>query len=244
MESIEELSEFGLSRQEASLYLCLLSEGELNGYELCKLTGISRSNVYTGLSGLVGNGAAWLLEGDSTRYRAVPVDEFCGNRLRRLQGIRESLAARLPLKKPAAGGYLTIRGAQAIADRMHNLVAEARERIYLALDSVLLDRIISALEAAARKGLKIVAIVEATDAARMAQACPAATIHVGHPGKDQIRLIIDSSHVLTGDMRGGSAASCLCSTQKNLVDLFKDAIKNEIRLIQLGQPNHDQEEPS
>jgi sugar-specific transcriptional regulator TrmB len=243
MDVIADLSDFGLSRQEAAIYLCLLAEGELNGYELCKLTGISRSNVYTGVAGLVGQGAAWLIEGDSTRYRAVPIDEFCGNRIRRLQDVRDKLVASLPAQKAAVGGYLTIRGEQAIADRMHNLVQEARQRIYLSLDSSLLDRILASLETAGRRGLKIVAILNAADSPRLARVCPEAIIHDGQPGRNQIRLIIDSSHVLTGDMSGGTAASCLCSTQKNLVDLFKDALKNEILLIQMGQPNQNQEEP-
>ena len=43
---IEQLILFGLSRQEAAIYLCLLQNEELTGYEVAKLTGISRSNVY------------------------------------------------------------------------------------------------------------------------------------------------------------------------------------------------------
>ena len=50
---IEQLTLFGLSRQEAAIYLCLLKNEELTGYEVAKLTGISRSNVYNGLASLV-----------------------------------------------------------------------------------------------------------------------------------------------------------------------------------------------
>ena len=45
-EFTEKLLLFGLGRQEALLYRCLLQSGELTGYEAAKLTGISRSNVY------------------------------------------------------------------------------------------------------------------------------------------------------------------------------------------------------
>ena len=47
----ERLMEFGLTRQEASIYQCLLTEGKVTGYEVAKQTGISRSNFY-GYSGL------------------------------------------------------------------------------------------------------------------------------------------------------------------------------------------------
>ena len=42
---LEKLGAFGLTRQEANIYLCLYQQGELNGYEVAKLTGISRSNA-------------------------------------------------------------------------------------------------------------------------------------------------------------------------------------------------------
>jgi transcription elongation factor GreA-like protein len=53
MDIIEKLTYFNLTRQEATLYLTLLAEGRLTGYEATKLTGISRSNTYTALAGLV-----------------------------------------------------------------------------------------------------------------------------------------------------------------------------------------------
>ena len=52
MAFVEKLMAFGLTRQEASIYLCLYRNGTLTGYEAAKLTGISRSNVYNALAGL------------------------------------------------------------------------------------------------------------------------------------------------------------------------------------------------
>ena len=58
MEFIDIVLEFGLTRQEATLYEAMLLHGELTGYEAAKLTGISRSNTYNALAGLVEKGAA------------------------------------------------------------------------------------------------------------------------------------------------------------------------------------------
>ena len=79
----EELLHFGLTRQEANLYLTLLSHGELSGYEAAKLTGISRSNTYNALAGLVEKGAAYSMEENVVRYTAVPFREFSSNVIRR-----------------------------------------------------------------------------------------------------------------------------------------------------------------
>ena len=54
----EKLVQFGLTRQEATIYMCLLRSKDLSGYEVSKLTGISRSNVYSALAALVDEGAA------------------------------------------------------------------------------------------------------------------------------------------------------------------------------------------
>ena len=43
---IEQLMNFGLTRQEAAIYECMLTEGKITGYEVAKQIGISRSNAY------------------------------------------------------------------------------------------------------------------------------------------------------------------------------------------------------
>ena len=57
MDNVERLMEFGLTRHEASLYVLLVLEGSLNGYEAAKQSGISRSNAYSALAGLVEKGS-------------------------------------------------------------------------------------------------------------------------------------------------------------------------------------------
>ena len=92
MSYVEKLMMFGLTRQEASIYLCLNRNGTLTGYEASKLTGISRSNVYNALAGLTEKGAAYLMKGSSSKYMAVSVEEFCDNKLRMLESTRQWLA--------------------------------------------------------------------------------------------------------------------------------------------------------
>ena len=45
MDNIELLMSFGLTRQEARVYVLLLGEGALSGDEAAKRLGISRSNA-------------------------------------------------------------------------------------------------------------------------------------------------------------------------------------------------------
>ena len=57
----ERLMDFGLTRQEANIYQCLLTEGKVTGYEVAKQTGISRSNAYNSLANMTEKGAAYLV---------------------------------------------------------------------------------------------------------------------------------------------------------------------------------------
>ena len=111
----ERLTEFGLTRQEACIYECLLMEGKTTGYEVAKKIGISRSNAYASLASMTEKGAAYLVEEGSTRkYVPVPLDEFCRNSIRGLEGAAKWLIQHKPEGKSHVEGYITIEGADHI----------------------------------------------------------------------------------------------------------------------------------
>jgi sugar-specific transcriptional regulator TrmB len=236
------LMEFGLSRQGAAVYQALITEGDLSGYQVAKSLGISRSNAYTALANLVDKGAAWLMEGNATRYAAVPATEFCDNRLRALARTRDLLLGSLPVQKKEAGGYITIKGESHILDRLHHLLKSVRKRVYLALHGDVLTSVSKELEALAGRGCKIVIITDPKSAQspEITGRLTGATIQAGEVTAVQVRVIVDSNHVMTGELEGGAGATCLYSNQKHLVDLFKNAMRNELRLIELGEDEKEQ----
>lgn len=227
MDIIEKLTYFNLTRQEATLYLTLLAEGRLTGYEATKLTGISRSNTYTALAGLVEKGAAYVLEDKATRYTPVPLDEFCENRVRRLQELKEELLHELPSTSQSVDGYITIKGATEIINKLKNTIVKAKARIYVSATDSAIEALRGKLTEAVGRGLKVVIITGRPFVLE------GAIIYYTHKPNSQIRLIADSQEVLTGDLADGSNSTCLYSSKQNLVDLFKDALKNEIKLIKL-----------
>ncbi len=95
----ERLMEFGLTRQEASIYQCLLTEGKVTGYEVAKQTGISRSNAYNSLASMTEKGAAYLVEEASTRKYVPALNEFCKNRVRKLEESARWLQEHMPSEK-------------------------------------------------------------------------------------------------------------------------------------------------
>lgn len=229
MDAVLLLTHFGLTQQEAKLYLSLLSQGGLTGYEAAKVTGISRSNVYSALSGLVAKGAARLVEGASAHYTPVPLEEFCGNCIYSLQKDAEELKRLQPKCKPDSDGYITIAGEKHILLKMRNMLREAKERVYASMSAELMKLILPELKEMVERKCKVVIITD------QPLNLPGATVYCTEKKQKQIRLIVDSSSVLTGDLENGENSTCLYSKKDNLVSLFKEALKNEIKLIKLTQ---------
>ena len=228
MNLIEGLTNFNLTKQEATLYVLLLKSGQMTGYEAAKQTGISRSNTYTALAGLVDKGAAYVLEeGKVTRYTPVPAAEFCSNKISCLEEIKKDILQQRPVLNNDPEGYSTIKGAQEIINKMRNTVRQAQARIYLSANSRMLELMLPELQDALQRGLKVVVIGDKYFS------LPGAICYGTNKQSEQIRLIADSHTVLTGDLQDDEDSTCLYSCKRNLVDLFKEALQNEIALIKL-----------
>ena len=225
----EKLVQFGLTRQEANIYLCLLQNKDLSGYEVSKITGISRSNVYSALASLVEKGAAYLLEGETNKYTAVLVEEFCENRIRRLADLERELAAQIPQIGNSSEGYITISSHRHIMDKIYNMLEHVEHRVYLSMPAVYLEQFRDRLERLAADGKKVVILAGDLPAAEI----KGSILYRTDKRDGQLRLIVDSSYVLTGEMTGSVTDSCLYCGQKNFVDVFKDSLRNEIKLTQL-----------
>ncbi|NLL77922.1 MAG: TrmB family transcriptional regulator [Clostridiales bacterium] len=218
---------FGLTRLEASIYICLFKNGELTGYEVAKQTGISRSNVYGGLSGLVDKGAAYLIEGISSKYVAVPIEEFCNNKIRNMKKEKEFLLRNMPVMSEAVEGYITIEGAKNIRNKILTMLENAKQRIYLSAPESFIRSIRAELEEIVERKIKLVLVTD------KGIGIDNAIQYLTDKKENQIRLIIDSLYVLTGDIEGEKSDTCLYSGQKNFVNVFKEALRNEIKLIEL-----------
>ena len=233
----EKLLVFGLGRQEASVYLCLLKYGDLTGYEVAKQTGISRSNVYNALASLVEHGAAYIMEGSSTRYTPVCMEEFCDNRIRYLQEEREYLVKNSPKPASSTDGYITVEGYGHIKDKIHHMLDNAKKRIYFSAASVFLKQWQEEINVLLARGIKVVLISDSPPEHLSGQYVfyqSLATCEEWEEKEKQIRLIIDSAYVLTGEVVGNSTDTCLYSAQRNFVNVLKEAMSNEIKLIELS----------
>lgn len=236
MDLIEGLMRFGLTRQESMLYIHLLSGGAMTGYETAKATGISRSNAYTGLAALTDKGAACVVDGTPTRYMAVDAREFLESKVRSLEHLKEQLIAGLPGKAQEDEAYITIKGEENISHKIIHLIRTAQYRIYITGEYERIRPFLGILKERTGMGLKVVIITD------RALSQPGMITYMSERQPGQIGLITDSLAVVTGEIPQNGSAACLYSRKKNLVDLFKSSLSNEIKLIELTKGAHDHEE--
>ena len=221
----DDLTFFGLTRQESVIYTTLLSHGEMTGYEVSKETGISRSNVYAALSNLADKGAAYLIQGDSTKYLPVDVKTFTNNVIKDLEQKAEYIKEHAPQKQIVTDGYITIVGAKNIQNKLLDMIKETRLRLYISASARIIDAYEEELKELINQGKKVVIMTDSN------YDLDGAIVYHTDPEPGQLRVIIDSTYVMTGELTGSDDDSCLYSGQKNLVTVMKEALKNKIVLL-------------
>ena len=221
---IDILTEFSLTRQEASIYAALLNHGDMTGYEVAKDTGFSRSNVYAALNALVEKGAAYLVQGESTKYRPVEIKTFTSNKIAELKKSAEYLEKHGPQKVVEAEGYITIVGAKNIRNKMREMLSKTELRLYLMAPAQIVKDFEEDLKRLVSEGKKIVLLTQD-------YSIKGAKVYNTKVDEGQIRFITDSAYVLTGELTDDEHNTCLYSGQKNLVAVMKEALKNKISLL-------------
>lgn len=226
MDVIDALMQAGFTKHESMLYVALCREGELTGYEASKVTGIPRSNAYLGLAGLADKGGAYKINGESAKYAAVASPELAENLKRKFSQVLKVIEEEIPFVNAAKDTFITISGTEQIVNKMKNLINQAQYRIYISMCSEQLGLIKDELINARGRGLKVV-IITSENLQLDGMICYRSQKQPG-----SVRLIADSANVLTGQLNDPNPTS-LFSRNTNLVDLIKDSLKNEIKLINI-----------
>ena len=255
---IDNLSSFGLTRIEATIYITLLSHGSMTGYEIAKETGISRSNVYNSLATLVEKGAAYTMPGEASKFVPVKVEAFLHNTLKELEKKADFIIQHAPKPVEQETGYITIKGSRHIKDKITELITSTDLRLYIMAESALILQYKPQLEVLTNNGKKVVILTD-KDILEKDGTSKLAGIKVKSSGKNdgkgdgknvskksqkgesvlyitelqkgQLRLISDSKYVLTGEVTGLESDNCLYSGQPHLISIMKEALKNKITLL-------------
>ncbi|GAB3434602.1 TrmB family transcriptional regulator [Flindersiella endophytica] len=155
---IDRLVEVGFSSQEARVYVAALQRPSATGYELAKLAGLQRANVYQVLAALVDRGVVEQVTDSPARFVAQPPAAVLGRIRRETTERCEALVAELATiaQRPEPAAFWTLRGRDAVIERASALAADARDRVAVCLWADDLAWLGEPLRTAARSGRQVV----------------------------------------------------------------------------------------
>ncbi|GAB4498771.1 MAG: hypothetical protein OHK0052_12690 [Anaerolineales bacterium] len=200
MELTQQLIELGFSEYEARVYLALLRESPLNGYQISKNAGIPRSMVYEALGRLDTRGAVLKSEEErATLYRPLPPDALLDRHQRQQQTLIENLRSGLQALFTAQNDQQlwNIQGETAALDYASQLIREAQTELMLVLNNNDLNALRGTIQQTAKRGVKVGALLTGDgnlDCCEIAYHPPSES--EAHQLTDMLVVVADNTHTL------------------------------------------------
>ncbi len=157
-ENYKFLLEIGFTLNEAKVYLTLLQNRYLNGYEISKLSNVSRSLVYNVIDKLVAKGFVLKSEGQINYYCALPYDKVIekikNDNINKLNVAREKLKNYSRIENESEYIF-NIKGIDEFFSKANDLILNAKKEISISIWKEDFPKIEESLSIASKKGIKI-----------------------------------------------------------------------------------------
>lgn len=229
------LQQLGFGEYEARAYAALLQRSPITGYELAKMSGIPRANVYAVLQKLEERNAVLRVEGpEGTRYAPVPPAELMERLNNRFEHILE--AARLSLDAiavPAEHEYVwNIRGYSALIEHASALIDAAQEHLLVAVWPEEARAVAERLALAEARGVAVTTLCLAV-CPKECGGCRGSIYRYRVAPEERNRwlvLVPDGAEVLASEISSGEETLAVRTHQRLLVDLAFWYIRHSIAL--------------
>lgn len=156
--TVECLVQLGFSQTESKVYCTMVSEEKMNGYQIAKALGTSRSSVYAALENLLDKGAIVSIPGQTSEYAVVEPSQLIDKitaKYRKNADTAKSLLEQLAVKRRASNLFCNIHGFQNLSDEINMMIDLAKREILI--DSAMdMKPFVEHLNAAKRRGVRII----------------------------------------------------------------------------------------
>lgn len=156
--TVDCLVRLGFSQAEAKVYCAMVSEEKMNGYQIAKLLGTSRSSVYAALENLLDKGAIVSIPGQTSEYAVVDPGQLIDkitSKYKKSAETAKNLLEQLSLRRRASNYFCNIQGWQNLLDEIKSMVDSAEKEI-LMNSSIDLKPLVENLDKAKRRGVRII----------------------------------------------------------------------------------------
>jgi sugar-specific transcriptional regulator TrmB len=220
------LQKIGFSPLEAIVYTTLSKHGSLTGYEVAKLCGISRSNVYAALYSLQDKGKCYVSEAESTKYIAIPKDELILSTKKEMEEILLTLENEFPESIKPLDPYITITGYDNVIAKIKHSILLCKSHLYILSKASYID--LFKEELVEISGTKKITILcdETLDLSENI------TVYSRRKAPQGFHMIVDTQVVITGEL-SDSFSQCLYTSNESLVRLMRESFITELEMIKL-----------
>jgi sugar-specific transcriptional regulator TrmB len=230
MDLFSNLAELGFTEYEGKVYLALLKENPANGYQLSKKTGVPRSMVYEALGRLHARGAI-LKSGNGriTIYRPLPpeqlLERYDRQRQQLIHDLRESLNS---IYQSQIGESLwTISGQEYSFSYAAQMIANAKDEVFLVLDDVALEQLRREILTAFERGIQVGALLTGNGELQCGQVAyhPPAESELQGLG-NTFTIVVDNKECMIANLSLDMVATI--TTNRNLVLISRQFIWMEL----------------
>ena len=221
------LLEIGFTLNEAKVYLTLLQNRYLNGYEISKLSKVSRSLVYNVIDRLVAKGFVLKSEGQINYYCALPyekvIERIKNDNINKLNIAREKLKNYSRIENESEYIF-NIKGIDEFFSKANDLILNAEKEISISIWKEDFPKIEESLSIAAKRGVKVYIFSFSNITFPYAEIF---SYQLKDPNSlfpyRRISIVVDGKEVIIGE-NAGDKSICVLSKNHALVSMTTDEI--------------------
>ena len=244
-DSAQVLQKLGFGDYEARAYVGLLQRSPMTGYELAKVTGIPRANIYEILPRLEERGAVMRLDSPSgARYSAIPPSELMPRLADRFNA--DLVAAEKALVEPVSRmdqDYAwNVESYRAVLDHARTLIDSAEKEILIVIWPQEAGVLAHDVAKAEKRGVSITTLC-LNACTRECGGCQGSIFRYRLSPDDAVRWLIvasDGREMLSAAIDKHDNAQGVRTTQHLLIELAGWYVRNSVALVTLVSELGDQ----
>lgn len=238
-EIIANFEKLGLSSNEARVYLALLENHPITGYQLSKDSGILRPVVYEMLNRLVEKGGARIIKSNPDTYIPLEIEEFLKNIESDFSLAKKHIAKSLQDSQVIDNTdyFWNIMGRKNILNSLYSLIDKAEKELIVAVeDQKNLDDILKHLEERMKKGLHIDIVSHyALETRGINLYTYQLDNHFSSPGifKNSFAIIADGAESMVVHFTDEKNSKAVYTRNEALVSVTRDSVQSRIYFVRL-----------
>lgn len=235
------MQNIGFTQYESQVYLALLQQAHITGYELAKTSGVPASKIYQILNKLIDKEMVLVVDSGPKKYVPLPPAEILsrlkGDYLSTVDNLTDKLGHLYAQDEFSENYIWNLTGRTEIIRKLTEFIGEAREHLYLSVWDEEIDEIHEALLQVAGKGIQLTIVHFGEKLLNIGTEYRHGREHEirMERGGRRIALIVDDKKVVLGHFLKDGSSSAAWTSNKGLVLLAKDYIIHDIYSIRILQ---------